>query len=474
MRVLLIFLLFALPACAEPLDDFIQQAMRDFNVPGASVAVVKADQVIYLKGFGVLREGSPEKVDPDTIFALASVTKTFTAAMLGTLVDEGTLGWDRPLHLVLQDGYAGDHVTLRDLLSHRAGFPAFQGDIFDKLGYSREEVVRRMQFQPMEGFRDQARYSNLGYFLAGMAAGGRWEDQVTTRILQPLGLTRTGFYSGPLKLSDNVAFPHGADGPAPQFDEQTVLAPAGEMSSTARDLARFLRMQLNHGELILKPETVEAMHTPVMATEPEFSEGAPISKQSGFAFTLGWADWHYNGCEIVEKSGARFGVRTLVTLIPQKNMGIVVLSNRNLTFFPESVRAYLLEQYLGKVTPDPQAGLRVGQKRITEMFAGLNQPLAQATGPTTLPLERYCGSYESALYGTLKVVKAGATLRWKLGPAGFGAALVPAGYNSFWLTYPQGLMNIPEEVIFVMNAQGQPQELITESYGRFGHASTRK
>ncbi|HVY55016.1 MAG TPA: serine hydrolase domain-containing protein, partial [Thermodesulfobacteriota bacterium] len=243
----------------EGLDAFIELAMEQYNVPGASVAVVKDGDIVYLKGFGVRSIGTKDKVDADTVFQLASVTKTFTAASVASMVDRGKLGFDEEVIKVipdfaLMDPYSTRYTTPRDLLAHRTGLPAFTGDIFDNLGYSREEVIRRVRyFTPACSFREEANYSNIGYFLAGEAAAyaadSSWEEVVTENIIKPLGLKHTGF-TYEMDKEKNLAFPHAVvDGETKVIpaNQQRVLAPAGAMTSSASDLARYLIMYLDQG-----------------------------------------------------------------------------------------------------------------------------------------------------------------------------------------------------------------------------------
>lgn len=477
MMVLLLILLLILPACAQ--NGWIEDLRREYSVPGAAVALVREGQVTFLQGFGTRRAGRDLPVDPDTIFALASVTKTFTAATLATLVQEGRVEWDRPARdylpeLELAEPFPTARVTLRDFLCHRSGLPAFQGDLFDSLGYARAEVVRRIRHMPLSaGFRDQAAYNNVGYFLAGEAGarveGLRWEDQVTRRVLQPLGMTRTGFFNDPITEAANVAYPHllvdGQLTAADRYDPQGVLGPAGEMSSSARDLATYALMQLGRKGL-LKPETLAEMHRPAMVEEPTFSEGPPIDEHSGFAYSLGWANYHYNGCEILEKTGARYGVRSIITLVPSRQLGIVVLCNLNTTFFPEAVRARWLEEHLGKAATDLGPAFAAKRALVDKMMSPLGKPVPGPKAPLSRPLESYVGTYTNALYGQLSVSRWGDGLAWSLGSAGYGAALLPSGYNSFWMTFPAGRLSLPDEVTFQVGPDGKATAVET-SFGRF-------
>lgn len=155
----------------DDLDAFIRKARSEYNVPGVAVAVLHEDKVVLLKGYGVRRIGDSAPVDENTIFQLASNTKSFTAAALGTQVDAGKISWDdtvvRPLPgFALKDPYPSYYTTIRDLLAHRTGVPSFRGDLLGNLGYSRDEILSRVRFiEPIHSFREQAAYSNIGFFL---------------------------------------------------------------------------------------------------------------------------------------------------------------------------------------------------------------------------------------------------------------------------------------------------------------------
>jgi CubicO group peptidase (beta-lactamase class C family) len=256
-----------------PLDAFVERALVTYNVPGASVAVVRNGKVTLLKGYGVRNADKPDKVDKDTIFQLASVTKTLTGLTIGTLVDEKRLGWDdavtaRVPDFVAFDPYLTRYLTLRDLLAQRTGFPAFTGDILDPMGYTRPQILARLRYlKPRYSLREVAQYSNLGFFLAGEVAGhtggAPWQSLVQGRLLTPLAMNRSGALSSNLDRDANVSANHVLAGgrarvvPAARDD---ALGAAGSASSTAADMAQLMQMLLARGQyegkVLLRQETV--------------------------------------------------------------------------------------------------------------------------------------------------------------------------------------------------------------------------
>ncbi len=196
-------------------DVFITKRKAEYDVPGAVVGVVENDTIVFLKGYGVREIKKSEKVDPDIRFQIASVSKFVTGTAIGTLVDEGKLDWDTPIvtylpEFKLNDIYAGQHATLRDLLAHRTGLRYFDGDLLGRLGYSNSELLKRMQYLlPETSFREKYIYSNAGYFIAGEAVARvdnrSWENLTDERIIRPLGMTRSGAHPETVYLDETMS-----------------------------------------------------------------------------------------------------------------------------------------------------------------------------------------------------------------------------------------------------------------------------
>jgi len=466
----------------EGLDAFIEQAMKEYRVPGASVAVVKDGKITYLKGHGFRKTGTEERVDENTIFQLASVTKTFTAASVASMVDRDKVDFDEEVvkilpNFALKDPYPTRYTTPRDLLAHRTGLPAFTGDLFDHLGYTREEVIKRVRYiEPACSFREKANYSNVGYFLAGEvaahAAGAEWEDVVTENLLEPLGMKRTGF-TRTLDQQSNVASPHAViDGQIKTISNsrQLVLAPAGAMTSTASDLSQYMIMLLGGGKYngreVLKEDSVNQMFTPAMVDEPGFAELPPISKDTGFDYGLGWGIYYWKNHKILEKGGALDGMRSIVVLVPEIKLGIAILANMNLTVLPEAVRAYVLEQYLGKAGYDMQAEIMQRSNKLESMMGLTNIVKPENPGPASKKPGAYTGTYENDLYGRFTVLQDGDNLKVEAGPAKYTGTLKHVNYDTFYLKWPI-FISAPDEVTFVIDAQGSVTEFIDDVLGRF-------
>jgi CubicO group peptidase (beta-lactamase class C family) len=481
---LLLLFMFSQSLVSNQLDDldaFIEKMRVQYKTPGVAVAVVKDDKIIFVKGYGLRRIGSSEKVDADTVFQLASVSKTFTSAALGVLVDRGAIEWDQPVikyfpEGIFKDLYTTRYFTARDLLSHRTGLPAFTGDLLGNLGFTREEILYRIRFlDPAVSFREKALYSNVGFFIAGQllakVSGASFEKSVEELLLRPLKMTRTGFTTN--LEQENVAYPHAmVNGKMEVIPRNTsqMFAAAGGLSSTARDMGNWVALHLNQGvfegKSILSPKTIKTIESPSVVAEVSFSDLPPINENSSLSFTLGWNNYDYQGHVVVEKGGALDGVRSVITLVPEKKLGIVVLANLNLTVLPERIRAHFLEIYLGKSEQgqDNEVLFKKHEEQIAEL---IKEPirLKNALGMGH-SLKSYIGDFKNDLYGKFQVLQEGEGLIIKGGSTGYQGRLIPWSNDTFLLKW--SVVNAAyEPVTFTFGPEGRAIELQTETLGNF-------
>src|SRR4051812_12079285 len=345
--LLLLFLFSARAADLSALDAYGQKALKDWNVPGFAIAVVQNGNVLMARGYGVRELNKTDPVTDNTLFAIASNTKAFTAGAIAILVNEKKLKWDDrvqdflPWFQVFDDPWIGHETRIDDLLCHRLGFKTFSGDlIWWNTPYSAEEVVRRARYlKPQYGFRRGYGYSNIMFIAAGEviahASGEPWSDFVRQRILTPLGMTNTALSVAELKSRPDVATPHGADDdgkPYPiAWQAWDSTSAAGGVISSAADLSKWLRLQLNEGEWDGKRFWTPAqtwkmwsMHNPMPFT-PSGVTNDPTFSLNGAG--LGWFLADYRGEFIVRHGGAYDGMFSHTLLAPKKKIGIVVLSN---------------------------------------------------------------------------------------------------------------------------------------------------
>jgi len=459
-------------------DAFVTQKMAEYEVPGAVVAIVENDTVVYLKGFGVREFGRPERVDPDTRFQIASVTKYLTAGAIGTLVDEGKLDWDTPVvtylpGFALKDTYAGQHATLRDLLAHRSGLKPYDGGLLGRIGYSNAEMLERMRYlTPGASFRERSQYSNAGFFIAGEVAAAAdnrsWEDLTDARIIQPLGMARSGAHPETMYLDDNHVAGHiGSDGGVRTIPlEVNELPAAGQVVSTGRDMTQWMRMILTEGSVdgkqILKPATIKQIHAASMTP----GSSGPLSDPNAAA-GLGCDSYNFLGERVIEKNGALEGVRSVVTLIPGKKSGIVVIANKHLTVFPEAVRTEFLERYAGgRSGVDLQAKVKAQQAAWNTL--GQTPPRPADPGPATLNSSMIAGEYQSDLYGDLRVIPGAdaGNMTVQLGPNRFPGTITHWTNDTWYLSWPN-----PDDmagfVTFTTGPSGSVSGIKSDDFGLF-------
>lgn len=479
----------AAPALADPFDPtfeaFVERSRADYAVPGAVVVVVRPDRVVMAKGFGVRRAGAPGVVDENTRFQIASVSKFLTATAVARLADWGRVSWDVPVSslapgVVLSVPYATENATLRDYFAHRTGLPAYGGDLLHQLGYSTGEMVRRARYLPFgQSFRERWAYSNYGIFLgqaaaaevAHMSPGALLSDV----LLEPLGMTRSGPVLDTLLGDDNFSAAHDMDGAPMPFENVDGFSGAGSVVSTGADIGRWMRMLLGDGVLdgnrLLSAAAIQTIFAASMVQGP----GGPL-RDPNAAAGLGCESYQFLGTRVIEKNGALNGVRTIVTLIPDRGIGIAVFANKQLTVFPEAVRAEFLERELGRSGIDLQARIR-GEQPAWNALLKLPSPPPGADAPTH-SLESFAGNYVSAIYGPLSIERAGDALKASIGPSRYAGHLSHWAGDTFLLTFPNpdtapGLLTFefgagPSATGIV--GRSQPATLMA-NYGRFDRPS---
>jgi CubicO group peptidase (beta-lactamase class C family) len=487
---LLVSASFAADAGNDPvaeLDAFITKALKEYQVPGAAVAVVRDGKVSLVKGYGVRDATKAGAVDENTIFQLASVTKTLTAAAAATVVDEGKLDWDKPIfnylpEFVGYDPYVTRWLTERDLLAQRTGWPAFTGDQLDSFGYDRAEILQRLRFlKPRYSLREVAQYSNPGFFVAGEVAGRcakqSWNDLVEQQLFRPLEMSRSGTVIKALQDPNATAAHALGDGKIVVVEpsELDVTGAASSGTSTAADMSKLLLMFLDkgtyNGKRVLKPETIAEIFKRSMVSEIDFTDLPPISEKTGFFYGLGVGSYDYAGHQIIEKGGALAGVRTIMVLVPDKNAGIVILANLNLTAFPEAVRAYFLNQVLGIDPETDQKEIFARNENLKKLMAP--PPAPKNPGKFNGTLQSLVGVYENNYYGRCQILPDGNGVKIQFGPAKYPATLKHWNNGAFLMQFP-GATQTPSVTTFLIGDDGNADVFVSESLGVFTRVKEKK
>ncbi len=416
------------PIDAKAVDAVVRDGMKSWQVPGVSLAIVRGDEVVYLKGYGVREAGTEKAVTPDTLFAIASCTKAFTAAAVGVLADEGAMSWDDPVrkHLDwfrLSDPLADRDVTLRDLLCHRTGLARH-----DLLGFGtdlgRDEIVRRMgQVRPAHPFRSTYEYNNNMYVAAGLAVGAAaktsWDDFVARRLFAPLGMRGATCRASDAVKSADHALPHrrrkdGAAEVLPWHDHLDNIGPAGSIHAGARDMARWVRFQLGdgtfEGKRVLKSATLAEAHTPQVVVRAEGPVKLAYPDSPQLSYGLGWFIHDYRGHLVYSHTGGLDGFRARVVLLPKEKLGLVLLMNAGVASSYASmhyvVTNNLLDLLLGLEKKDWEKHYADGAKSLRESSEAAARERDRKRHADTKPsrdLAAYCGTYEDEAYGQAKV-----------------------------------------------------------------------
>jgi CubicO group peptidase (beta-lactamase class C family) len=493
-RLAVLFLLIFVAAPAAPLaqtleerlkeiDEYAAKAGREWQVPGFAVAIVKDDKVVFAKGYGVRELGKPERVDPDTLFAIASNTKAFTAAALALLVDEGKLSWDDPVtkHLPgfqLHDPFTTRELTVRDLLSHRSGLATFGGDLlWYETNYPRAEIIRRVRhLKPATSLRSAFGYQNIMFIAAGeivpAVTGKSWDDFLRERLFAPLRMTRTTTKHAVLMSAPNVATPHNElDGRVRVIDYGNVdnAGGAGAINSSVREMAEWLRLQLGRGryegkQIFNAPRSRE-MWTPhtVMSGISEAAERFNPTVHFNL-YGLGWGLNDYHGRLVVWHGGGLDGMTSRVALLPEENLGVVVLTNSE-TSLSNVVSNKTFDVFLGLPKRDWSADYLARTKANRERAAAEAKKLEEARVPNTRPslaLSAYAGNYAGPMFGDARVTEEGGRLVVRLVPSpNFVGDLEHWHFDTFRIKWREGVVYpFPRGfVTFVLDPQAKVTEM---------------
>lgn len=479
----------ARPMAVDPrtIDAYVEQAMRDWEVPGVAIAVVRNDSVVFAKGYGVRELGKSDRVTPSSLFAIGSTSKAFTSAALGILVDEGKVRWDDPVTRYLPgfqlfDPYVTRELTVRDLLTHRSGLS--RGDLlWHASGFDRAEVLRRVRYlKPTWSFRSSYGYQNIMFLAAGevvaSVTGKSWDDFVRERFFVPLGMNRTVTSVRPLASLGDVAMPHerisGAVRPVAHLNIDNI-GPAGSINSSVVEMAEWIRLQLGHGTYkgrkLLDAKTVKEMHTPqtIIRMSEEAERTFPMTKFT--AYGLAWSLRDYYGRKLVGHGGGIRGMRAEVMLVPEEQLGFVVLTN-SATNLPVALIYRLIDTYIGTPQRDWSATLLATAKRGTERMAEERRKLeaARATGTTpSVALDKYAGTYADSMYGTVKVTLENGKLMAAFGPQYVGE-LRHWHHDTFEAQWREEVLG-RQFVTFAIDPRGSVKSLDLENLATFGRVA---
>jgi len=462
-------------APSKDFDDYVNKALKDWDVPGLAIAIVKNDQIVFAKGYGVRKLGEPAPVDEKTLFAIGSSSKAFTSASIAMLVDDGKLKLDDAATKYLPgfqlfDPYVTRELTVRDLLCHRSGLE--RGDfLWYGTSYSRDEIVRRVRYlKPTWSLRSMFGYQNIMYLAAGQIVAGvsgkTWDDFIRDRIFKPLGMTSSSTSINDLKNADDLATPHAKiDGKVEIIPWRNIdnIAPAGSINSNVVDMAQWVRLQLGEGvykgQRLISSGGAKEMHTAqtVIRMDPPWT--LFYSDAHFLNYGLGWFLHDHRGRKVVEHGGNIDGMSPLATTTPEDKLGLVILTNLNGIPLTNAIASRVYDLYLGMPPRDYSADLLKNYNALLEQGKQAQKKIEESrvkgTSPT-LALDKYAGAYKDEMYGDAKVAVQNGKL--VLTTPGFVGDLDHWNYDTFQVTWRERSLG-KALVTFTLNARGKVDEM---------------
>lgn len=408
-----------LPKELKGFDKLVEEVLKDWQVPGVGIGIVKDGEVILAKGYGFRDVDGKKKADANTLFAIGSSTKAFTAATVAMAVDDGLIDFDEPVktylpNLKMYDDYTTENITVRDMLCHRSGLPRH-----DLVWYgsdkSREDLFNTLQYlEPTAELRSTWQYQNLMYmtagYLVGQKTGKTWEEYVQERIFKPLGMNASNFSINDSQKSDNYALGYkiNSDEKVEKMDFRNIdaIGPAGSINSNATDMCKWMLMHLNGGKVgeeeLISSKNLKEMHYPQMVMPSGKSEDVFYT-----TYGMGWMLTSYRGHFRSQHGGNIDGFSANVAFLPDDKIGIVVLTNMNGTQVPSIIRNSAFDRLLGLKKIDWNKKLKEGRDKAKEAAKDIKEeeedPMRKKDTKPSHALADYVGKYTNPAYGNFEV-----------------------------------------------------------------------
>jgi CubicO group peptidase (beta-lactamase class C family) len=463
------------------IDSLVIRTMKTFDVPGIAVAIVKDNKVLHLKGYGVRSLKTQQKVDPETLFGIASNSKAFTTAALGILIDEKKLSWDDKVidyipEFRLYNPYVTEEFTIRDLLTHRSGLGLGAGDLMIWPGsndFTLKDIIHNLRYlKPVSGFRTKYDYDNLLYIVAGevvaRVSGMSWEDFIEKRIMQPLNMTGSAASYNRLKDKSNVIDPHApVDGVVRVVDRDfsNIGDAAGGIYSNISDMCKWITMQMNNGKYgegqpkqLFSEEVQRAMWSP----QTIISVGDSTPYNTHFAsYGLGWGLSDVKGYKQVGHTGGLAGIVTQVTLIPELKLGIIVFTNQQSGEAFTAITNTIKDSYFGikgidRVKQYHEMALRAleNARKITDQI-WKDIELQHKNVSSVNDFSLYTGTYSDNWFGKVKIsVKNGRLWFDSVRSPKLTGEMMPYKGNTFIVKWDDRSLDADAWVMFSLDNNG--------------------
>lgn len=464
------------------IDNLVERSLKAFDVPGISVGVIKDGKVVYAKGHGVRSLNTNAKMDENTLVGIASNSKAFTTVALGMLVEEGKIKWDDKVRdhipeFKLYSPYVSEDFTIRDLLTHRSGLGLGAGDLMffpDGSDFTIKDVIHNLRYlKQVSGFRTKYDYDNNLYIVAGeviaRVSGKSWPEFVEERIMKPLGMTSSaGLFERVKDKSNSIDGHANVEGKVQVIQRSgvRVAAAAGGVNSNITDLCKWVEMLLSQGKYdgdkrLISEKTLKEIWSP--QTIIQVNSPGPYNTHFA-AYGLGFFLSDVNGYKQVTHTGGLEGMVTQITMIPEINLGIIVLTNQQEGGAFSSISNQIKDGYFGKKGTDWVKDLSDRRKRsianakeITDKVA-LDMENARRSGGAVIGADRISGAYSDAWLGAAEIVEKDGKLRWtsKRSPRLTGE-LIPYKANTYVVKWDDRSMDADAFVMFSLDENGKAE-----------------
>lgn len=478
------------PLSPKQIDRLTERVLKEFNVPGIAVAVVKDDMILHMKGYGVRSIATRQKMDEHTLFAIASNTKAFTVAALGILIDEGKLTWETKVidiipEFRLYNAYVTEDFNIKDLLSHRSGLGEGAGDLMswpDSARFTTAEIIHNLRYlKQTSSFRTKYDYDNLLYIVAGevvaRVSGLSWEDFVESRIIEPLGMNSSSTSFKRLKDRANTIDAHvPVDGKLQVVAKQEgkIHNSVGGIYSNISNLSKWAKLQINHGrhgqnleKQIFSEEVHREMWTP--QTIRRVSSDTPY-RTSFAAYGLGWNLTDINGTLQVYHTGTHSGIATRVTMLPELRLGIIVLTNQQEDAAHKAITNSIMDGYL-EIQGNDWVGMlkkkmlkeKTEAKEITDRIWATVEARRRESVAEIDP-QAFIGTYSDAWFGDVVIYEENGKLRFRaVKSPKLRGEMFHYTANTFIIKWDDRSMDADAFAVFALDRQGKPSALTMEA-----------
>ncbi len=464
----------------QQIDTLVERSMKAFDVPGVSVGVIKDGKVIYAKGHGVRSLNTGQEMDENTLVGIASNSKAFTTVSLGILVDEGKIKWDDRVQdyipeFKLYSPYVSEDFRIRDLLTHRSGLGLGAGDLMffpDGSDFTIEDVIHNLRYlKQTSSFRTKYDYDNNLYIVAGevikRVSGKSWPEFVEDRIMKPLGMNSSAGLFERVKDKTNAIDGHAnVEGKVQVIKRSGVRVPAaaGGINSNITDLTKWVQMFLSGGKYdgdkrLISEKTLKEIWSP-QTIIPVNSPGPYNTHFSAYALGFGVSD--VNGYKQITHTGGLEGMVTQITMIPELNLGIIVLTNQQEGGAFSSITNQIKDGYFGIKGRDWVADLSGRRKKSLDMAKEITDKVAsdissaQRSGGAAIGADVISGLYSDAWLGEATVEMKDGKLRFssKRSPRLTGE-MIPYKANTYVVKWDDRSMDADAFVNFTLDENGK-------------------